>query len=683
MGARFVEGSGNAKRAGKALGALCFALVTLGASSAGATNSVTYCDFSNQTQISTELQVNGDAVASGSQLHLTPNSGNKSGSIFFKSAFPWTANTSFHTHFRFRIYPNADATGGEGITFMLQNKKVTSVGGSGGGLGYNGVTNSVAVEFDTVQNSGDPSGNYVGLLADGNLNTHLASAAAPMNLKGGSTLDAWIDYDGPTDALAVYLATSPSSKPASPLLTATVDIFAHVGAQAFIGFSGATSGGATDNQDVDYWVFNGTDVSPTDCLPCSTDADCASTPLTPACEPNHFCGQCSSTNNSACVGTPTPVCIVAVGECGGCNSNTDCSGNTPICNLGSHLCGPCTGDSDCTNPAFPACQTTGPLAGSCTECGTNPAQCSGSTPVCLTGVGTCGCTDNGQCPANTLCLGQPPTCQNGCIVGQKDCQNGLVCSVQDGGTGVCTNPATGCTGNGDCTVDPLRVCANPGPSGTCVQCTQTADCTGSRVCDTTNNTCVECTPGSTGNCSSQGSGPTCLPGDVCGCQTDGDCGGLTSGRVCDDTQHVCIAGCRGLGGNTCPLGLVCSSQDTTIGSCGSLVGDGGTPDGGGLDGSAGDAGKDGGAKDGSTDGAADDGAVNDGAASDGSFHDGSSGGDGAAGNDSGENSGNGTSVEGGGCSCSTAGGGEGAPFGALFALGGALALWGGRRRRRG
>lgn len=76
------------------------------------------------------------------------------------------------------------------------------------------------------------------------------------------------------------------------------------------------------------------------------------------------------------------------------------------------------------------------------------------------------------------------------------------------------------------------------------------------------------------------------------CLTDADCGGAMSGRVCDAT-FTCIDGCRGTGGNGCPGGLVCSSADASIGTCG--MGAGGAGGGGGAGGAGGAGGGQGGA----------------------------------------------------------------------------------------
>ncbi|WP_437590194.1 DUF3344 domain-containing protein [Sorangium sp. So ce1000] len=49
------------------------------------------------------------------------------------------------------------------------------------------------------------------------------------------------------------------------------------------------------------------------------------------------------------------------------------------------------------------------------------------------------------------------------------------------------------------------------------------------------------------------------------CRQDSDCGGPTSGMICE--QETCTEGCRGAEGNSCPSGEVCSSTDSTAGTC--------------------------------------------------------------------------------------------------------------------
>ena len=61
--------------------------------------------------------------------------------------------------------------GADGIAFLLQQVN-TSVGTSGGGLGYQGISPSFCVEFDTWRNSNnsDPYYNHIAVQKNGNLN---------------------------------------------------------------------------------------------------------------------------------------------------------------------------------------------------------------------------------------------------------------------------------------------------------------------------------------------------------------------------------------------------------------------------------------------------------------------------------------------------------------------------------
>ncbi len=58
--------------------------------------------------------------------------------------------------------------------------------------------------------------------------------------------------------------------------------------------------------------------------------------------------------------------------------------------------------------------------------------------------------------------------------------------------------------------------------------------------------------------------------DIPECTMDGDCGDATSGKVCSAAGN-CVDGCRGQGGNGCPDGQMCTSTDTTIGTCEDII----------------------------------------------------------------------------------------------------------------
>jgi hypothetical protein len=72
----------------------------------------------------------------------------------------------FTTSFQFRVGDTPDGPLGDGLTFVLQNAGPGAVGGAGGGLGYHGITDSVAVKFDLVDNAGE-GGQSVGVFTGG------------------------------------------------------------------------------------------------------------------------------------------------------------------------------------------------------------------------------------------------------------------------------------------------------------------------------------------------------------------------------------------------------------------------------------------------------------------------------------------------------------------------------------
>ncbi|EYF07083.1 isopeptide-forming domain-containing fimbrial protein [Chondromyces apiculatus] len=63
------------------------------------------------------------------------------------------------------------------------------------------------------------------------------------------------------------------------------------------------------------------------------------------------------------------------------------------------------------------------------------------------------------------------------------------------------------------------------------------------------------------------------------CTQDTDC---AQGQVCDTEAGICVPGCRGEGGNACPDGQVCSSTDSSVGTCSQANPDGLYPEGNGL-----------------------------------------------------------------------------------------------------
>jgi glucose/arabinose dehydrogenase len=212
-------------------------------------------NFSNFTNLA-GLELNGSAVQSGSSLRLTSALNNQTGSAFFTTPFVIDGNTSFQTRFQFRLTGGQGTNGADGLTFMLQNSTagVDALGLGGSSLGYVGsIAQSVAVKFDTFQNPGELSNNFVAVLQNGS-STTLASNNASIDLNNGGAVNAWLDYDAGSDRLDVFLSGG-TLKPTLSTLSYTVDLAAVVGSRAFVGFSGAT-GGSFNAEDIENWEFS-------------------------------------------------------------------------------------------------------------------------------------------------------------------------------------------------------------------------------------------------------------------------------------------------------------------------------------------------------------------------------------------------------------------------------------------
>jgi hypothetical protein len=237
----------------KALALVPLILVLCAGPAAAAT--ISYSDFSSVAG----LTLNGNAAQSGSVLRVVPNVENQAGSAFSEIAVPFDAATVFSTAFEFNI--SIDPAKGffaatDGFTFLLQNTAAGAgaLGAAGQGLGYVGLSPSVAVVF----RGRDP--NLIGVITGGvdpaNLTIPFQPTGYYTTTEGafyGANEFAWIDYNPLSTVLNVYLAST-SVKPGSPIMSTTVDVFGTLGSQAYVGFS-AGNGGAFGNQDILNWTF--------------------------------------------------------------------------------------------------------------------------------------------------------------------------------------------------------------------------------------------------------------------------------------------------------------------------------------------------------------------------------------------------------------------------------------------
>jgi YVTN family beta-propeller protein len=211
-------------------------------------------EFANFSGSQESWQYNGDTSLNGNHLQLTPNGGTRAGTAFLKNPIPISDGTSFSTRFVFRMSGSGD--GADGMCFIMQNDSLTALGAGGGGLGYEGIGKSLAIELDSYMGGTDPNANHIGVLTNGVVSPHVATYNAPFDMENGASHTVWAEYDGPANTLRIYLAQGVvSTRPATPVLTVpNLDLPTLIGPNAWVGFSGAT-GGSTNAHEVLSWSF--------------------------------------------------------------------------------------------------------------------------------------------------------------------------------------------------------------------------------------------------------------------------------------------------------------------------------------------------------------------------------------------------------------------------------------------
>jgi hypothetical protein len=233
-----------------ALGTLGTIGAFLGAASPILAQTVVYPDFSNVSG----LQINGNAFQNGNQLTLTNAVAGQGGSAFSLTTIALTPNASFSTFFQFDIQGRGGLGGGaDGLTFTVQTN-ANNVGGGGGGLGYSGINNSMAVEFDTFDNDEPGGSNHVGIDINGSVNSVATTGLLSPDFDNGGYWYAWVDYDGSTNNLAVRWSQT-NVRPGAAMLSATENLSAILGnTNVYVGFTAGTGGG-WGQHNIDSWNF--------------------------------------------------------------------------------------------------------------------------------------------------------------------------------------------------------------------------------------------------------------------------------------------------------------------------------------------------------------------------------------------------------------------------------------------
>lgn len=233
-----------------------------------------YPDFANPIN----LNFVGNAKVNGKYLQLTPAFINSVGAVWYNKPIPVVSG--FKTEFSFHLSEGSNNNctdnslpGADGLAFVVQNFIPYAIGLSGGGIGYEGIPNSIAIEFDTfsndstqIENYFDPNGNHIAVQTNhssANTSKHKPGLLLGVNtnimplLTNGTVYFVKIIYEEREKTLEVYFDTtkqfnSPVIKIENFDLSKLINL--ERGYRAYVGFTSAT-GCAVEIHEILNWMM--------------------------------------------------------------------------------------------------------------------------------------------------------------------------------------------------------------------------------------------------------------------------------------------------------------------------------------------------------------------------------------------------------------------------------------------
>ncbi len=233
-----------------------------------------YDDFADDLFMS----YSGQAKRVNDRIRLTSSVVNVHGAAWRKLMMP--VRKGFVTEFGFSMSNGQNHTttenslpGADGIAFVIQNEGVGSVGTYGGGIGYEEIPNSVAIEFDMFRNDStqlfdykDPNGNHIAVQSLGRQpnsakhtkEANLAITDTIMTIKPDDTpYYVRIEYNIKPDLLSIYLSETKEFKvPVLEIPDFRLENYIGLNREefAYVGFTAATAN-SHENHDILSWSF--------------------------------------------------------------------------------------------------------------------------------------------------------------------------------------------------------------------------------------------------------------------------------------------------------------------------------------------------------------------------------------------------------------------------------------------
>lgn len=200
------------------------------------------------------LTLAGDSYISNNRLVLVPALPDKTGGAWY--SIKQEVENGFETTFQFQI-PNTSS--GDGFAFIIQNNSLSELGGNGGNMGYGHVPNSLAIEFDTWDNTEwpDPNNNHISVQTRGtepnspHPDYSLGTTTNIPDLDDGNIHSVKIQYE--SNILSVYLDNF-----TSPVLSVNINLATTLNldnSKAWVGFSSGTGSSTPRIHEIIQWSF--------------------------------------------------------------------------------------------------------------------------------------------------------------------------------------------------------------------------------------------------------------------------------------------------------------------------------------------------------------------------------------------------------------------------------------------
>ena len=227
-----------------------------------------------------QYQVNGNAVSTSCNCwRLTQASNGQNGSVWNVNLF----DLSNPFNFNFDVFLGCNDGGADGLAFVLQPLSVNA-GSPGGGIGYQGINPSLAVEMDNYQNGGEPGYDHMAIQRNGdvshnggnNLAGPVPVSAATNNIEDCAWHALNVVWNPVTQTLQVYFD-------GVLRLTYTGDIINNIfggNPNVYWGFTSATGGANNLHQFCNALDPGFIVASPSQCVGLPTDFESTSTVAT-------------------------------------------------------------------------------------------------------------------------------------------------------------------------------------------------------------------------------------------------------------------------------------------------------------------------------------------------------------------------------------------------------------------